>query len=132
MDAGHSPVRELGGTVLIVGRSASWPRDLVRTIADEGYTIRPVDDVAEVPILVRAGGVSAVFLHARGLGTRDLLALRAAREDSPRTAVVVMSPTSTPPELKRAIDSGATSFLSWPASIEVLRQVLRSGSGGAP
>jgi DNA-binding NarL/FixJ family response regulator len=69
----------------------------------------------------------ALFVAARPLAASDLLLLRLVRETSPGTAIVVVTRTPTHPDLKRAFESGATAFLSWPASIDSLRQAIASG-----
>ncbi len=61
------------------------------------------------------------------LAASDILLLRRVREASPRTAIVVVTRTPTHPDLKRAFESGATAFLSWPASTDALRQAIESG-----
>src|SRR5207247_10439431 len=81
---------------------------------------------AAVPLLEN-GAVRALLVVARPLGASDLLLLRRIRKVSPRTGIVVVTKTPTSPDLKRAFESGATAFLSWPASTEALRQAVESG-----
>ena len=64
----------------------------------------------------------------RPLAASDLLLLRRIRELSPRTAVVVVTKTPTDPDLKRAFESGATAFLSWPASNDAVRHAIDRGT----
>ena len=95
----------------------------------EGYATELAELRTVVPLL-EATAVQALLVVARPLGASDLLILRHIREASPRTGIVFVTKTPTSPDLKRAFESGATAFLSWPASTEALRQAIQSG--GAP
>lgn len=117
-------------SVVFVNDAADWPPDLLGCITHEGYAASRIEDLSLAPSFLRNGGVRALFVGARPLGAKDLLLLRECREVSPSTAVVVMTTTPTQPDLKRAFESGATAFLSWPASPEVVRRAL--SSGGSP
>jgi DNA-binding NarL/FixJ family response regulator len=70
----------------------------------------------------------ALFLAAGPLAASDLILLKRIREASPRTAVVVVTKTPTDPDLKRAFESGATAFLSWPASDDAVRRAIDRGA----
>jgi DNA-binding NtrC family response regulator len=114
--------------VLLVGEAPDWLRDLGSLLRTEGYAtdrVRELDVV--VPMLAR-GAVHALVLAARPLGASDLLLLRRIREVSPGTAVVVVTSTPTDPDLKRAFESGATAFLSWPASSDAVRRAINRGA----
>jgi DNA-binding NarL/FixJ family response regulator len=113
--------------VLVVHGPREWPRELLATLTREGYVLVPIDDVRLVPFFVLAGGVSAVLVEARGLAFLDTMALRICRQHSPTTAVVAMALDAAAPTLKRALESGATVFLTWPAPPHVVAQALRSG-----
>ena len=113
--------------VLLVGDGPDWPPELESFLAGDGYaTGRLADLDAAVPLLAN-GAVRALLVVARPLGASDLLLLRRIRKASPRTGIVVVTKTPTSPDLKRAFESGATAFLSWPASTEALRQAVESG-----
>jgi hypothetical protein len=45
--------------------------------------------------------------------------------------MVTTDPPTAWPDLKRALESGATSFLRWPAVPDVVRQALGTGVRGA-
>jgi CheY-like chemotaxis protein len=113
--------------VLLVGNEADWPKELKAMLEGDGYATHVVADLSLVPSLLAGGKVRAVFVLARPLGAGDLLVLRRVREASPRTAIVVVTRTPTDPDLKRAFESGATAFLSWPALPAALRHALDSG-----
>jgi DNA-binding NtrC family response regulator len=113
--------------VLLVGREHEWPAELRARLRDDGYATNSVEDLALVPSRLSGGSVGALFVYARPLGASELLALRRVREASPHTAIVVITRTPTDPDLKRAFESGATAFLSWPASPEALRHAVESG-----
>lgn len=114
------------GAVLIVEGHRPWPPDLLATIAGQGYSVVRIDDVRLVPFFVLAGGVRAVIVDVRGLQLLGVLALQKCRECSPVTSVVVMAAEPTTPAVKRALESGATALLCWPASDKVVLQAIRS------
>lgn len=115
--------------VLLVGQAQDWPAELKAGLLAHGYAADNVEDLSLVPSLLTDGRVGALFVAARPLGASELLALRRAREASPRTAIVVVTGAPTDPDLKRAFESGATAFLSWPASPSTLRHAIESGQG---
>lgn len=114
--------------VLVVGNDRDWPPELTTALGRDGYRSDHVAELSLVPSLLTDGRVRAVFVSAAPLGASDLLALRRLREASPRTAIVVVTKTPTDPDLKRAFESGATAFLSWPASADALRHAIESGA----
>ena len=73
-----------------------------------------------------ASEVTALIVNANRLGLTGKVALRECRRISPSTAVVVVATTAAH-GLKDALEGGATAFVSWPASPEVLRRALHSG-----
>jgi DNA-binding NtrC family response regulator len=112
---------------VLVGEERDWPSDLRDSLGRGGYTVDRVTELSLVPSLLAEGDPQAVFVVARPLAASDLLLLRLVRETAPRTAIIVVTRTPTHPDLKRAFESGATAFLSWPASNEALRQAIESG-----
>lgn len=123
-------------SVLLVGHERDWPPELKASLRADGYLANTVPDLALAPPLTADGGVGALFLRARPLGASELLVLRSVREASPGTAIVVVTRDPSDPDLKRAFESGATAFLSWPASPDSLRHAIgsgaaQSGAGGA-
>lgn len=107
-----------------MGDAPDWQPELQSLLSGEAYATERVAGIeAVLPLLVR-GPVRALFLAAGPLPASDLLLLRRIREVSPRTALVVVTRTPTDPDLKRAFESGATAFLSWPASKQAVRQVI--------
>ena len=112
--------------MILVGHGREWPPSLRVSLAACGYQADEVPDLAAVPAML-GGGVRAVCVLARPLGASDLLVLRQVREASPRTAIVMVTRTSTDPDLKRAFEDGATAFLSWPSPESGLRQAIESG-----
>ncbi len=116
---------------VLVGDDRDWPSDLRDSLGRDGYRVDRVTELSLVPSLLTDGQTRVLFVVARPLAASDLLLLRRVRETSPRTAIVVVTRTPTQPDLKRAFESGATAFLSWPASAEALRQAIESG-GEAP
>jgi DNA-binding response OmpR family regulator len=116
---------------VLVGEAGDWPPDLRDSLGRDGYTVDRVTELSLVPSLLTDGQTRALFVIARPLPASDLLLLRRVRETSPRTAIVVVTKTPTQPDLKRAFESGATAFLSWPASAVALRQAIESGGEGS-
>jgi DNA-binding NtrC family response regulator len=114
--------------VLLVGDGRDWPPELESFLTREGYITDRRAELDAVVSLLANGAVRALLVVARPLGASDLLVLRRIREASPQTGIVVVSKTPTSPDLKRAFESGATAFLSWPASTEALRQAVESGA----
>ena len=123
---GPAPVTPSAKTVL-VGDEREWPSDLGDCLARDGYAVDRVAELSMVPSLLTEGQTRALFVIARPLAASDLLLLRRVRETSPLTSIVVVTRTPTHPDLKRAFESGATAFLSWPSSTEALRQAIESG-----
>jgi DNA-binding NtrC family response regulator len=113
--------------VALVGEAADWP-ELETLLAREGYATDRVGRLEMVLSMLATGTVKALFLAAGPLAASDLLLLRRIREVSPRTAVVVVTKSPTDPDLKRAFESGATAFLSWPASNDTVRHAIDRGT----
>lgn len=110
-----------------MGNDRDWPPELKAVLAGDGVVAANVEELSLVPALLAHGEIRALFVFARPLGASDLLVLRQVRVASPRTAIVVVTKTPTDADLKRAFESGATAFLSWPASTDALRQAFESG-----
>jgi DNA-binding NtrC family response regulator len=113
--------------VLLVGEGREWPPELESFLTREGYVTDRLAELDAVAPVLENTAVRALLVVARPLGASDLLILRRIREASPQTGIVVVTRTPTSPDLKRAFESGATAFLSWPASTEALRQAVESG-----
>lgn len=115
-----------------MGNDRDWPPELKAVLAGDGVVPENVAALSLVPALLADGEILALLVFAGPLGASDLLVLRRVREASPRTAIVVVTKTPTDADLKRAFESGATAFLSWPTSTDALRQAFRSGDLPAP
>jgi DNA-binding NtrC family response regulator len=111
----------------LVGTDRDWPSDLKDSLGRDGYIVHRVTELSLVPSLLADGRIRAIFVVSRPLAASDLLLLRRVRETSTHMAIVVVTQTPTQPDLKRAFESGATAFLSWPASTDALRQAIESG-----
>jgi DNA-binding NtrC family response regulator len=110
-----------------MGEQADWHEELETLLARDGYATDRITQLDAVLPLIALGAVEALFLAAGPLAATDLLLLLRIREVSPRTAVVVVTRTPTDPDLKRAFESGATAFLSWPISPDAVRQSIHRG-----
>lgn len=118
-------------SVVLIGDARDWPPDFETLLIAEGYASGHLPDLEAVIPIVEKPGVRALFVVARPLGGSDLSILRRIRQTSPRTGIVVVARSPTDPDLKRAFESGATAFLSWPASRKAVRQAVDSGSSPA-
>lgn len=112
----------------MVGDSPDWRAELQALLNAEGFVTCYVSHLEDIPPMLAGGTVQALFLAARPLLATDLLLLRRIREISPRTAIVAVTKTPTDPDLKRAFESGATAFLSWPATNDAVRHSIDRGA----
>ena len=116
----------------LAGYEHEWPADFEAFVAREligrdGALVARLAELGEAPAFLSASEVTALIVNANRLGLMGKVALRECRRISPATAVVVVA-TTTVHGLKDALEGGATAFVSWPASPEVLRRALHSGS----
>ena len=125
-------VRPSSKLVLLVGDGPEWPPELESFLAREGYATDRCTELEATRSVLESASVQALLVLPRPLGASDLLFLRHVRQASPGTAIVVVTTTPTHPDLKRAFESGATAFLSWPASKQAVRQAVDSGGVSAP
>jgi len=115
----------------LAGYEHEWPADFEAFVAREligrdGALVARLAELGEAPAFLSASEVTALIVNANRLGLRGKVALRECRRISPATAVVVVATTAVH-GLKDALEGGATAFVSWPASPEVLRRALHSG-----
>lgn len=115
-------------TVVLIGERREWPPDFESLLTAEGYAAGHLPELEAVLPIVEVAAVRALFVVARPLGASDVLTLRRIRQMSPQTGIVVLARTPTDPDLKLAFESGATAFLSWPASREAVLQAVDSAS----
>jgi DNA-binding NtrC family response regulator len=113
--------------VVLIGATREWPPDFKSSLTSDGYAAGHLPELEAALHIVEAGAVRALFVIARPFGASDLLILRRMREASPQMGIVVVASSPTNPDLKLAFESGATAFLSWPASKETVRQAVDSG-----
>ncbi len=111
----------------------AYPPELEAIIAAGGDAVRRVGDLAEAVAVLTAGGARAALIGARVFSHKDHLSFRLSRAMAPGAALVVVTTEPAPwPELKHALESGATTFLRWPAPPDVVQQALRSASSHGP
>jgi len=121
----------------MAGYEHEWPADFEAFVARElvgrdGALVARLAELGEAPSLLSSNDVTALIVNVRQLGLRGKVALQECRRISPATAVVVVA-TDAAHGLKDALESGATAFVSWPASPEVLRRALLTrGDLGLP
>jgi len=120
--------RPLGPRVVVcVGEALDWQRELGSVLRAVGYAVEGVPRLDAVLPMLDSGALQALLLAAGPLAASDLLLLQRVRRVSPRTAIVVVTRTPNDPDLKRAFESGATAFLSWPASQDAVRNAIDRG-----
>ncbi len=111
--------------VLLIGAGASWPDELLKLLPDGEWAIERLSDLEEVPGRLARGPVCAILTTPRQWSGRELALLRECRARAPETAYLVMAEDPAAPDLKRAFEHGATAFVRWPSSPEVvLRAIL--------
>jgi DNA-binding NtrC family response regulator len=115
----------------LAGYEHEWPADFEAFVARElvgrdGAFVARIAELSEAPAFLSSSEVTALIVNANRLGLTGKVALRECRRISPATAVVVVATTAAH-GLKDALEGGATAFVSWPASPEVLRRALHSG-----
>lgn len=125
---GGSSEPRVSGRILLVGEGRDWQPELGTLLGGEGCASECVARLEDVLTLLAGHAVQALFLGADPLAASDLLLLRRIREVSPGTAIVAVARTPTDPDLKRAFESGATAFLSWPASNDAVRHAIGRGT----
>ena len=113
--------------VILVEDGLPGAEEIASVLSARRYRVARVRDLAMVPFLLLSGGVSAVLLGGGGLGQRDVMALQRFRKAVPGMRIVVVA--SGPAEMKRALDSGATAFVPWPAPARVVLDALGCGQG---
>jgi len=128
----HTEARRLA----VWGYEHEWPPAFEALLARElvgrdAIELVRLGELTEAPELIAREQVLALVVQAERLGIKELLLLQECRRSSPPTAVVVVA-TTDGLGMKSALEGGATAFVSWPASADVLRQALRSGRGSAP
>ena len=128
MNAGAAEPGQLH--LALAGYEHEWPADFEAFVARElvgrdGAFVARIAELGEAPAFLRASDVTALIVNANRLGLTGKVALRECRRISPSTAVVVVATTAAH-GLKDALEGGATAFVSWPASPDVLRRALRS------
>jgi DNA-binding NtrC family response regulator len=90
-----------------------------------GYVWKLVYELERVPLALREGVAKAVIVGSRSLSLNDLQALRKARSFCPEAPIIVVTTAdATAADMTRALENGATAFLTWPCSSETLRRVL--------
>jgi len=119
----------------LAGYEHEWPADFEAFVARElvgrdGAFVARIAELGEAPAFLGSSEVTALIVNANRLGLTGKVALRECRRISPSTAVVVVATTAAH-GLKDALEGGATAFVSWPASPEVLRRALHSGREAA-
>lgn len=115
----------------LVGYEHEWPADFEAFVARElvgrdGAFVARLAEIDDAPSFLASSDVTALFVGANRLGLKAMVTLRECRRISPATAVVVVATTAAH-GLKDALEGGATAFMSWPASPEVVRRALKSG-----
>lgn len=123
----------MSGLILIVANETSlWATDVLCCARRAGFVTLTFEDTDSAFAYRSTTRVRAVFLDAQDLGYKTVEALRAYRADSPDTTVIVVGQEAAGPDLKLALEGGASVYLSWPATEATLQQLLRAASRRRP
>lgn len=130
--AGSEPPLHLA----LAGYEHEWPADFEAFVARElvgrdRALVARLAELDEAPPLLSASDVAALIVNADRLGLKGKAALQECRRISPTTAIVVIRTHATH-GLKDALEGGATAFLSWPASPDLVRRALTGARGATP
>ena len=128
MRAQKSATESAANLIVLVGEGPSWLPEMGSLLIREGYGVERVARLEGAQPFLDRGKVRALVFASGPVAATDLLVLGRIREASPRTAVVVVTLAANDPDLKRAFESGATAFLSWPASLDALRHAIDPGA----
>lgn len=109
---------------------------LVTTVLERGHDVATAASGAEAMPLLRAERFDAVLTDVRMPGATGFDVLRAVREISPRTPVVLMTAYATVPDAVAAVKLGAYDYVAKPLDADelalvVARAVAHGQSGGA-
>ncbi len=127
-----SALRRERQVVLLIGAGAAWPEELLKLLPAEEWEIERFSDLEDVPARLAHGPVRAILATPRQWSGRELQLLHECRRRAPETAYLVMSEDPAAPALKRAFEHGATAFVPWPSSPEiVLRAILGTPEAAA-
>ena len=110
--------------VLLIGAGASWPEELMKLLPAGEWAIERLADLEDVPGRLTRGPVCAILTTPRQWSGRELALLRECRARAPETAYLVMAEDPAAPDLKRAFEHGATAFVRWPSSPEVMLRAI--------
>ncbi len=111
-------------TVVIVDEGDGWPAALLEAVSAAGYALDRAEHLSAVLPLMQRPETVALIIQAGSVGFTGLITLRECRRLAPGAAVIVVTTGEIRPDLMRAFENGATSFVAWPASPEVIRRTL--------
>jgi len=120
------PARGAAGAVIVVDdMDGRWKSEIEALLRKHGYKIARIKELPMAPFLLLSGGVTALLLDGRRMGASDAMVLERCRKLAPGMAIVFVTSGSSPVDLNRALDDGATAVLSWPAPGTALLDLLR-------
>jgi len=114
-------------TILIVSGAAYDIAALEAALAEYGFRVQVVNRGDAALAAVREGGISLVLVEAAlaGSASFELVPRLLASADNGKLPVLMMSPSLSDDEHKRALEAGASGYLQLPQSVEeVVEQVL--------
>jgi DNA-binding NtrC family response regulator len=115
-----APFMGVKGVILVEDGEGDWWEQLYEMLVANGCQVARLRDLGMTPYLLLSGGAKALFLGGRRLSARDLAILAKVRRLVPTISVVVVANGATLADLKRAMENGATTYLSWPVSEQAL------------
>lgn len=98
---------------------------LAKALSREGYEVRTATGGAEGLALFRSEGADLVLLDIRMPGMNGLEVLERLRETDPEVPVLVMTGYSTMEVALKALERGATGYVTKPLNIAEIRETVR-------
>ncbi|MRV73895.1 GAF domain-containing protein [Duganella sp. FT92W] len=114
-------------TILIVSGATYDMAALEAALAEYGFRVRVVNRGDSALAAVREGGISLALVETAlaGSASFELVQRLLAAADAGKMPVLMMSPSPTDDEQRRALEAGASGYLQLPQSVdEVVEQVL--------
>jgi DNA-binding NtrC family response regulator len=110
--------------VLVVDDEAIVCRSCMRVLAEDGYDVRMAQTGEEALRMIKEEDIDVVLLDLRIPGSGGLRILRAIRQESPQTEVVVITGYPSIDYAKESIRLGAFDFMPKPFASQTLRALV--------
>jgi DNA-binding NtrC family response regulator len=125
--APSADVRSSKRVIVVAPEGADWVAPTVTFLGARGYAAARLESLSFASFLVMWGGVAALLIDARMLGPGS--AARIGHLRSARPSLRVVSIGGTGLDAKQALESGGTSYLTWPFAASDLDNVFPRSPG---